>query len=149
MTLPLPVDGRKLSPDQRQALMSRKHKGIIVPIGDLDCTWMENFTCNLHILIDEVVQLMLSGDPLDYEFVNAVSRSSTHPDELKAWLEHGLNRLCEPMTYAMQLYHRLDDAWQQTRFSNPDISVYGARFDRYVGDAIVIEVMYRDIPPRI
>lgn len=149
MTLPLPVDGRKLAPEQQQALLTRKRKVFIVPIGDLDCAWVGRYTCNLHILIDEVVQLMLSGLPLDHEFVTAVARSSTHPDQFRTWLEHGLNRLSEPVSYAMQLYQRLDDAWKLTGFNNPDISVYGARFDRYVGDAVVVEVMYRDLPPRL
>jgi hypothetical protein len=149
MISPLLVAGLELTPEQRQTLMTRKHKAIVVPIGDIDFSWMAAYSCNLHLLIEEIVQLMLSGDPLDHEFINALARSSTHPDDYNAWPAHGTSRLSEPMKYAKALYARLDEAWKLTRFNNPDISVYGARFERYVGDAIVIEVMYRDIPQRL
>lgn len=152
MTLPLPVDGRSLTQEQREALKTRRVRSLIVPVGDLDFSWMAEYPCNLHLLSEGVLQLTLLGVADDDHLMEAVVQSSINPAQFRQWLTHRHHHQAEPaqlapVRYAGKLYERLTEAWRLSRFGDATLPIYEAHLQRFVGDALAIEVTYRDLPP--
>jgi hypothetical protein len=149
MTLPLPVNGPSLTPEERQAFMTRKGSIMIIPLGDIDFAWLSNYACNVHLLVEGIIQLTLHKSIHQGDWLDAVAQSSTHPERFRQWLERELNHLSEPMRCARVIFERINEAWRLSRFNDASMSIYEAHVQRFIGDAVAIEVMYRDFSTRL
>lgn len=142
-------DDEALTPSGREALMARKCHTVVMPLGDVDYSWMNEYRCDMARFVEAAIGLSLRLDVTTDALLTAVIQSCEPPSFSRVRLLERLYADSIPIRCAHALCHHLQQMWRQPPFDNPHFLIYEAHFLRFIGDAVVIEVSYRDLPARL
>jgi len=129
---------------------SRQTRLTIMPLGDIRAQysrfleeWQKDFSISL--LERFLVTLSLKGTASD----NEVMRGWITARILPRFSDYCAQLLitAQQHEYASAVFERIMKMWMYPPYNNPSLIIYSADVSRYVDDAMIIEVQYRDEIP--